>query len=131
MGNSKHSTVSTSVSLPDQSRPNRFITGGSNKASTRRRKSDPNDYAGKYYVKNGDNFGFSIKNVLFPIDVQLGRLRSVDFRLGNVLIQSGSGGDMVRTDGLLLDRLWSPNTFVFSRTCESMNSRNLYIITII
>ncbi|OXA60494.1 uncharacterized protein LOC118434694 isoform X2 [Folsomia candida] len=96
MGNSKHSTVSTSVSLPDQSRPNRFITGGSNKASTRRRKSDPNDYA----------------------DVQLGRLRSVDFRLGNVLIQSGSGGDMVRTDGLLLDRLWSPNTFVFSRTCE-------------
>ncbi len=58
----------------------------------------------------------------FFTDVQLGRLRSVDFRLGNVLIQSSGGENGTErkvTDGLLLDRLWSPNTFVFSRTCES------------
>jgi hypothetical protein len=44
MGNSKHSTVISTTSLPEQRHP--FQVHNSNNKGQIRRKSDPNDYAG-------------------------------------------------------------------------------------
>lgn len=117
MGNSKHSIVSNKGDF-NRGKLTSFPT---------RKSSHPSvdtTYAGtmsrRIFILIRFNNFYSITRCFFlnyfesPLDVQLGRLRSVDHRLGKVLIQP----DNIE-DGLFLNNLKAATSFIFMRKCES------------